>query len=94
MDNGTVACVRLDTGELLWKERPAGAIYGSPICVGENLYCITKEGEVSVIGADSSYQLKGIYKLGDGSFSTPVMCNFRMVFRTFSKLTLLGNIDP
>jgi len=91
MDNGTVACVDLDTGKLLWKERPARAIYGSPICVGENLYCITKEGEVSVIGADSTYQLKGIYKLGDGSFSTPVMCKFGMVFRTFSKLTLLGN---
>ena len=91
MDSGMVACVRLDTGKLLWKERPAGAIYGSPICVGENLYCITKEGEVSVIGADSTYQLKGIYKLGDGSFSTPVMCNSAMVFRTFSRLTLLGN---
>lgn len=94
MDNGTVACVSLETGELLWKERPTGAIYGSPICVGKNLYCITKEGEVSVIGADSTYELKGIYKLGDGSFSTPLMCNFGMVFRTFSKLTLLGNIKP
>jgi hypothetical protein len=65
--------------------------FTAPPFVGENLYCITKEGEVSVIAADSSYQLKGIYKLGDGSFSTPVMCNFGMVFRTFSKLTLLGN---
>ena len=91
MDSGVVACVRLDTGELLWKERPAGAIYGSPICVGENLYCITKEGEVSVIGADSTYQLKGIYKLGDGSFSTPVMCNSGLVFRTFTRLTFLGS---
>ncbi len=89
MDNGTVACVNLNTGKLLWKERPAGPIYGSPICVGDNLYCITKEGEVSVISADSSYELKGIYKLGDGSFSTPVICKSGMVFRTFSKLILL-----
>ncbi len=90
-DNGTVACLKFSTGELLWKERPAGAIYGSPICVAGNLYCITKAGKVIVIPADSSYQLTGIYELGDGSFSTPVMCNNGMVFRTFTKLMLLGN---
>lgn len=88
-DNGTVACVRLATGELLWKERPAGPIYGSPICVAGNLYCITKAGEVIVVRADSSYQLLGINELGDGSFSTPVMCKSGMVFRTLSKLIML-----
>ena len=92
MDNGTVACMHFSTGELLWKERPAGHIYGSPVCIGENLYCIGKEGEVMVIRADSSYHLAGINKLGDGSYSTPVMCRTGMVFRTFGKLMLLGNI--
>ena len=91
MDNGTVACIRLATGELLWKERPSGAIYGSPICVNGNLYCITKEGKVLVIRADSTYQLLGINDLGDGSFSTPVMCPSGMVFRTFTQLMMTGN---
>ena len=88
-DNGTVACVILETGELLWKERPAGAIYGSPICVAGNLYCMTKAGKVLVIRADTSYQLLGIHELGDGSFSTPVMSRSGMVFRTFSQLMVL-----
>jgi outer membrane protein assembly factor BamB len=91
MDGGTLACVRLDNGDLLWKERPAGPLYGSPVCVGEKLYCLTKKGEVLVIGADSSYELLGIQDLGEGSFSTPVMSGSGMVFRTFSKLILLGN---
>jgi outer membrane protein assembly factor BamB len=91
MDNGTVACVRLATGELLWKERPAGDIFGSPICVDGNLYCMTKAGLVIVIQASSTYQLSGIHELGEGSFSTPVMCESGMVFRTFSQLMLLGN---
>jgi len=90
MDNGTISCLRLATGELLWKERPAGAIFGSPVCVGGNLYCISKSGEVIVIKADSAYQLQGISSLGDGSFSTPVMCKSGMIFQTFSKLILLG----
>lgn len=86
LDNGTVACVQLATGKLQWKEKPAGAIYGSPICVAGNLYCITKEGKVLVIRTGSSYQLLGTFELGEGSFSTPVMCKSRMVFRTFSQL--------
>ena len=91
MDNGTVACLRLASGELLWKERPAGDLFGSPICVNGNLYCITKAGKVLVIDASSTYHLLGINELGEGSFSTPVMCRSGMVFRTFSQLILIGN---
>lgn len=91
MDNGTVACLRLASGKLLWKERPAGDLFGSPICVGGNLYCITKAGKVLVIAASSTYHLLGINELGEGSFSTPVMCRSGMVFRTFSQLMLIGN---
>ncbi len=91
-DNGTVACVQLETGQIIWKERPAGAIYGSPICVNGNLFCITKDGEVLVIKADPNYQLLGVNPLGDGSFSTPVMCGSGMVFRTFSEIMLLENL--
>lgn len=90
-DNGTVACVKFDTGDLLWKERPAGPIYGSPVCVDGNLYCMTKEGDVIVLRADTSYQLHGVFPLGDGSFSTPAMCESGMVLRTFTRLILLGN---
>jgi outer membrane protein assembly factor BamB len=93
MDNGTVACIQLATGKLLWNARPAGAIYGSPICINGNLYCITKEGKVLIIKADSTYQLSGILELNDGSFSTPVMCRSGMVFRTFTQLMLAGNGD-
>jgi len=91
MDNGTVACVRLFTGELLWKERPAGPIYGSPVCIDEKLYCITKAGKVIVMGASSEYELLGINSLGDSSFSTPVMCSSGIIFRTLSNLLLVRN---
>jgi outer membrane protein assembly factor BamB len=91
MDNGSVACVRLESGEVLWKERPAGPLYGSPVCVDGKLYCMSKAGKVMVLEADSSYKLHGIHALGEGSFSTPVLCKSGMVFRTFSSLRLLGN---
>jgi outer membrane protein assembly factor BamB len=91
MDSGVVSCLELKTGKILWKERPGGPIYGSPICVGNNLYCISKDGKVIVITVSPMFQLNGIYDLGEGSFSTPAMSMDGMVFRTFSKLMLLGN---
>lgn len=90
-DGGNVACVHLATGELLWKKRPAGPIYGSPISVQGNLYCITKDGKVIVIAAQSTYDLLGIHDLGEESFSTPVMAPSGMVFRTLTGLMLLGS---
>jgi outer membrane protein assembly factor BamB len=91
LDNGSVACLVLATGEVLWKERPAGPIYGSPICVNGNLYCMTKAGKVIVIRAHATYELLGVHALGDESFSTPVMSTSGMVFRTFTRLMMLGN---
>jgi outer membrane protein assembly factor BamB len=91
LDNGSVACLVLASGELLWKERPAGPIYGSPVYVGGKLYCVTKTGQVIVIGAESSYELLGIHELGEESFSTPVMSDSGMVFRTFRKLMMFPN---
>jgi outer membrane protein assembly factor BamB len=89
MDSGMVACVKSATGELLWKERPAGPIFGSPVCVGGNLWCIARDGKVIVIRAGSVYQLLKIFDLGEESFSTPVMSESGMVFRTFSQLMSL-----
>jgi outer membrane protein assembly factor BamB len=91
LDNGSVACLVLATGEVLWKERPAGPIYGSPICVNGNLYCMTKAGKVIVIRAHATYELLGVHTLGDESFSTPVMSPSGMIFRTYSRLLMLNN---
>lgn len=90
LDNGAVACVKLESGELLWKERPAGPLYGSPVCVNGNLYCMSKAGKVLVIRASSEYELLGLQDLGEGSYSTPVMSESGMVLRTFSQLILIG----
>lgn len=92
MDNGSVACLKLKSGEELWRERPAGPLYGSPVCVGDKLYCISKAGEVIVLQAGDRYKLLGINTLGEGSYSTPVLSNSGMVLRSFSKLRLLPNI--
>jgi outer membrane protein assembly factor BamB len=90
LDNGSVACVRFATGELIWKERPAGPLYGSPVCVDGILYVLSKAGQFIAIRASTEYELLGIQDLGEGSFSTPVMGESGMVLRSFSRLRLLS----
>ena len=51
----------------------------TPIAIGRLLFLFMDNGNIACID------------LGDGSFSTPAMCSSGMVFRTFSKLMILGN---
>jgi len=89
-DNGNIACIGVDDGELNWKEKPAGSLYGSPVIVNGFLYCITKKGEVVVISVSNNYQLVSVNSLGDKSYATPAVSENCMYFRTFSYLISIG----
>lgn len=85
-DNGHISCHDASTGEMHWREKPAGGFYSSPICIGEKLYGVTRDGEVVVISLGKSYNLLALNFLGEGSHATPVAFNDSIVFRTFSQL--------
>ena len=89
-DRGDVSCLRSATGELLWRERPAGPFYGSPVWVNGKLYCITRKGEVVVIKAAPTYELLAVNPLGEESYATPAIAGGRMYLRTFSHLVSIG----
>lgn len=90
VDNGTVGCIGLKTGEVLWREKPGGPFYASPILVGTHLVCLTKTGEALVLEAAGSYSLVSENPVGEGSFATPAVAGNRLVLRTFSSLLSLG----
>ncbi len=56
-DTGTVTCLRLDTGGILWQDRVDGAFYSSPIIVGGRLYCISKRSEMFIVGTGEKFEL-------------------------------------
>lgn len=89
-DSGYISCLRSATGEQLWREKPAGKFFGSPVWVNSRLYCITTMGEVVVIRAASTYQLLAVNPLGERSHSTPAVADGRIYFRTFSNLISIG----
>jgi outer membrane protein assembly factor BamB len=89
-DQGDVACMRLEDGEMLWCEKPGGRFYGSPVWVNGYLYCINRAGELLVIKAAPTYELIGIHPLGEKSHATPAIADGKMYLRTYSHLICIG----
>jgi len=89
-DQGYVSCLRSTTGEQLWREKPSGNFYGSPVWVNGNLYCITTEGDVVVIKAAPVYELLAVNPLGEKSHATPAVDDEKMYLRTYSHLICIG----
>lgn len=89
-DSGYVCCLRSATGEQLWREKPAGKFFGSPVWVSGKLYCITTEGEVVVIRAASTYELLAVNPLGERSHATPAVAGDSIYLRTYSNLISIG----
>jgi outer membrane protein assembly factor BamB len=90
-DRGDISCLRSATGEKLWRQKPAGRFYGSPVCVDGKLYCITTAGEVVVLRGASTYELLAINPLGEKSHATPAVADGRMYLRTLTHLISIGS---
>ena len=89
-DRGYVSCLRSATGEQLWREKPAGKFFGSPVWAAGRLYCITMDGDVVVIRAADEYELLAVNPLGETSHATPAVAGGRIYLRTYSHLFCIG----
>jgi outer membrane protein assembly factor BamB len=89
-ENGLVTCLRASTNEQIWSDRVEGPFYGSPVCINNRLYNITRRGELVVLAAGEKFELLGRIPLGEGSFATPAVANGRMFLRTFTNLICVG----
>jgi outer membrane protein assembly factor BamB len=90
LDRGDILCLRSATGEQLWREKPAGRFFSSPVWVDGKLYCITTDGDVIVVRAAETYELLAINPLGETSHATPAVAGERMYLRTYSHLFSVG----
>jgi outer membrane protein assembly factor BamB len=89
-DGGTITCHDAATGARVWQEDVKGAFFGSPVCAGGNLYCVSKRGEVVVVRAADKFELLGRNDLGEASHATPAVAGGRLVLRTTSHLISVG----
>jgi outer membrane protein assembly factor BamB len=89
-DSGMVTCADSRTGEVHWRERVPGSYYSSPVCVGQGLYNISRDGEIVVVAAAKRFELLARNPLGEGSHASPAVAGGRLYLRTFSHLISLG----
>jgi outer membrane protein assembly factor BamB len=89
-DDGVASCLRLDSGEVVWRQRVGGAYYASPIWVHGRLYNVAKNGHVAVLAAGDKFAVLGRATLGEPSYATPAVADGVMYLRTRSQLFSLG----
>ncbi|MEJ7591268.1 MAG: PQQ-binding-like beta-propeller repeat protein [Planctomycetaceae bacterium] len=88
-DKGILVCLELPTGKEIWSQRIEGGFSGSPVCIGDRLYCLTESGEVVVVRAADHFEELGRTALGEESHSTPAVANGHLYLRTFRHLMAL-----
>ena len=89
-DDGVVSCLRVATGETVWRQRVDGAYYASPVWVNGYLYSVSKKGEVVVLAAADKFEVLCRVPLGEPSYATPAVAGGVMYLRTSSHLFSLG----
>ena len=88
-DNGIATAADAGTGKVHWQKRIGGTFYSSPICIGDAIYNIDAEGNVTVLRAATEFEILGRCKLGDPCHSTPAVAHDRLYLRTFHRLSAL-----
>ena len=86
-ESGTLSCWDIESGTPLWSESLKHKFHGSPIAMGDHLYCISTRGDVIVVQAGDTYQPLGVHPLGEKSHATPAVAGHRLLLRTLSALT-------
>ena len=89
-DKGILSCMNTKTGEVHYQKRLDCAFSGSPIRVGDKLFCVDEEGIVHVIAASKEFKILAKNPLGEASRSTPAVSGGRMFIRTYSQLICVG----
>ena len=85
-DSGAVVCWDIQKGKPIWQEKTRKRFYGSPIAIGDHIFCINSKGEVMVFQAGDKYRLLATTPLGEKSQATPAVANGNLYLRTLTSL--------
>jgi len=88
---GTVECLDVQTGEVLWQDRAPGTMWASLVQVGGLVYALNQDGVTTVFEADAD-EFKEVARnsLPGSSNSTPAVANGRLFIRTTEGLWCIG----
>ncbi len=90
-DKGIASSVDALTGQENWKERIGGNFSASPLLIGDRLYLLSEEGEMTIlqIGAQPSVLAKN--KLGERCLASPALIGSDLLIRSATALYRITN---
>jgi outer membrane protein assembly factor BamB len=89
-DGGVAACLKADTGELIWQERVGGNFSASPVAAAGRIYFLGDNGETTVIAAGSEFSVLAKNPLGEKVQASLAISQQRLFIRTADNLYCIG----
>jgi outer membrane protein assembly factor BamB len=91
---GILVCLDAKTGKQLYEERLPGArrprYRASPVYADGKIYCMSRDGVISVVKAGPQFKLLATDQLGDEIAASPAISNGRIYLRGFQALYAFG----
>ena len=88
---GIATCIRMDTGEPVWKERIGkGNSWGSMRLIGNHIYVTNTQGQTLVLAPTPRFKLIATNPLGEITRGSPAFANGQVFIRTYEHLWCIG----
>lgn len=85
-DDGVATCRDATSGDMKWQTRLRGAYWASPALADGKIYCLSKEGGITVLKASAELKKLSETKLDSGFNASPGFVGNAMILRTFHHL--------
>ena len=89
-DGGVAACLKADTGKLVWQERVGGNFSASPVATAGRIYFLGDNGETTVIAAGPEFKVLAKNPLGGKVQASLAISQQRLFIRTADNLYCIG----
>jgi outer membrane protein assembly factor BamB len=83
---GTMTCLVAETGELVWKERLGGNLWGSILLADGKLYVSNLEGDTYVVRLGKEFGLLAKNSVGEDTYAALAPSNGELLLRTHKHL--------
>jgi outer membrane protein assembly factor BamB len=90
-EGGIAWCAKLDTGEVLYRERVPGSFAASPFLAEGRIYITADSGETVVVAASPKFEILAQNPLGEQVQASPAVSGGRIYIRTVTSLVCIGN---
>ena len=90
-DRGTLSCVEVKSGNILWRENLGGNYIASPVHDGKRIYFSSLSGKTTVIRGGRTFEILAENKLDDGFMASPAVDGDALILRTKTHLYRVGN---